>query len=273
MYQSVDCLNFSNHHCKKNPSLSSIIRLISVKPKENQKLLQSFTKIFSPFLIFGLLFQTGFALCQQSLQPSPQTSLARFFKKTAVQKKFPKTFILAQKTSTIQSSSAENPSSQKLSSGKSSPSTAQKQAESIEHWQFIRKADGVSTYKHPDHSHIIGTFQQNKTDKKYKWKKLGSKKIFNQIVSDKKNMLSYINISDWKVKEHYWKKRKKYYELGMRGSYLNKDSKEVFFYERHFYYPENVQQMLIISPNEEFLKTKTALRFFARARNILADKG
>ena len=83
MDQSVDNLNLSISYCKKNLSLSSIIRLILTKPKENQKLLHSF--ILSPFLICGLLFQADFALCQQSSFKTPQASSKKTLKEKIAQ--------------------------------------------------------------------------------------------------------------------------------------------------------------------------------------------
>ena len=139
----------------------------------------------------------------------------------------------------------------------------------IKAWDFIRFADSVFTYSFSKNDRVIGTFHSRNLKKKKNWRRLGSDKIFNQVMVDKKAMMSLINISNWKVDNKTFKKKRGYYRLFMAGSYFDKDKKQTFFREVHLYYPKKVQQILVISPEKKFFKKQEFKDFIKGVQSFL----
>ena len=62
-------------------------------------------------------------------------------------------------------------------------------------------------------------------------------------------MLSYMDISDWKADQYNWTSEKNYYQLKIKGSYVDFLNKKILFNEIHFYYPHKTIQILHTRPS------------------------
>ncbi len=135
-------------------------------------------------------------------------------------------------------------------------------------WSGVRVADGVSTYKLKDNPKVIGTLYLQKKDKKVDWKELQSDDFFEKFVQLKQEDLMLFNIGSWKADQHSLKKRKKFIELNITGSYKRNVTQLVFFKERLLYFSNHIYQILVISPKTEALQNRSVSRFFKKAQKI-----
>lgn len=142
----------------------------------------------------------------------------------------------------------------------------------IKAWDFVRFADDVFTYSFSKKDKVMGTFHFRHLKRKMNWRKLGSKKLFDKIIANKKAMMSLISISNWKLSKKSFKKKKGYYELEMDGSYFDKDDKLIFFKELHLYYPRKVHQILVTSPDRSFLRGKNNEAFINGVKSFLKSE-
>ena len=147
----------------------------------------------------------------------------------------------------------------------------------IEGWKFIRLTNGVFTYKLEKDKNTVGVFHSQTAQNSVNWNKINPDTFFTKIIEDKNLLMTMIHIFDWTTNDRKWVKKGKGFELTMQGSYTDKKGEKIYFSEYHFYLPRTTHQILITSPNREFLntnnqdasKTYPAILFFQEAKKIL----
>ena len=150
-----------------------------------------------------------------------------------------------------------------------------KQHSNIEGWKFVRLADGVFTYKLEKDKNTVGVFHSQTAQNSVNWNKINPDTFFTKIIEDKNLLMTMIHIFDWTTNDRKWVKKGKGFELTMQGSYTDKKGEKIYFSEYHFYLPRTTHQILITSPNREFLNTNNqdasnpAMLFFKEAKKIL----
>ena len=188
-------------------------------------------------------------------------------------------FVLPLMAETKQADSKEKPSQNSPSKEKSSSAGVSEEASQkktpavqgtpIKNWKFVREMDGVFTYQLANNPKVLGVFHQEKTKKKLDWKKIGSEEFFENLTTAKQEMMSMIRITDWQADEHKWKRKKKHFELTIKGSYTDGDGEKVFFQERHFYYPRITRQVLLTATGTALPADDQIGAFVRQARAIL----
>lgn len=142
----------------------------------------------------------------------------------------------------------------------------------IKNWDYVRSDNQVYTYRFSDNSKVLGVFHEEANKKRLNWKKITSQQFFESVEEQKRELMKMINITNWKVDDRLWNKRKGYFELQIKGSYRDKDNKKVLFQENHFYFPRKTQQVLLTSTNTQLLGPKPMSDFIFQARSVLDKK-
>ena len=136
-----------------------------------------------------------------------------------------------------------------------------------EEWEAVRQVKGVSTYRLQNDANTIGVFHARSFKRKFKWTK--SSALLKKMMDKKKEALALLNITDWSIDNHSWKKKKT--ELTVEGSYKTPADKSVFFKEVHHFDKGRVFQILITSQDKNFLNTSMAHQFFNKAKTVLSN--
>ena len=89
---------------------------------------------------------------------------------------------------------------------------------------------------------------------------------FKNLEKKQQQMLSLVNIRDWRVSSHQWKTMKDKKELSMEGSFLNYKDNKYHFKELHIYSATSVLQVLAAAPSLKELKLAQPEELFQKVR-------
>lgn len=130
-----------------------------------------------------------------------------------------------------------------------------------EAWSLVRQVNDVFVWKLKGRGDVMGTFRSSQRAEDLEWGKIKSSKFFEKLKNKKKEMLSFVGISDWKSTSHSWKKKKDHYELNMEGNYLNGQRQRVSFREYHFFFKKRTYQILLTFPSNRKLSDRVIEEF------------
>ena len=136
----------------------------------------------------------------------------------------------------------------------------------IQGWNPVREFNGVSTYTLSDDRETVGIFYTQSLEKSLSWQEARSKKFFDQVNTNKKEILSAMGITNWKMSFQKWKKKKGYLEWNVKGSYNNSSGELIYFKENHLYFSDRVQQVLMTSSGKAFFEGRENERFIKLAQ-------
>ena len=132
-------------------------------------------------------------------------------------------------------------------------------------WKFKKKYDEVSIYTSPQKTRL--TIQSGKTEidpSKF------TKNLLKKIEAGKKEMLSMIGITTWKVEKETIKKSKGVVRIELSGFYINEKKKKTYFTEYHFYNSSKKLQLLLTNNKQKLLSEDAQLKHL---KDFRADHG
>ena len=136
-------------------------------------------------------------------------------------------------------------------------------------WKLFRKENNVQVWELKNLPNVFGTIQTNLKRKPINWQQIQSVDFFKQLTKYKRHILSFLNISDWKISYRHWKRRKDHYELGLKGSYVDYLGRAIVFIEHHLYFPNKTHQFLVTYPINSRPKANIINGFISSAKSMV----
>ena len=141
-----------------------------------------------------------------------------------------------------------------------------------EGWKPVREVEGVFTYALKSQSDTIGVFHTQALPQPLSFEEARSKKFMDEVTKNKKKMLAVMGITDWTMTRQKLTNRKGYMKWNIEGHYKDSSGEQVFFNEVHLYYPRQLHQILITSPEAGFIKNKVSKEFIKTASGVLVQR-
>ncbi len=134
---------------------------------------------------------------------------------------------------------------------------------------FVRKVDGVFTYKLKSYPQVIGVFHSYKTPRSINWRKTNTA-FFQSLTDPKKSLLASIGLQAWQADSYELKKHPSHLQIFITGSYKTKEQKTIYFKEEHLFFANTSRQILFSSPLKWTLNSPSAHLFFKEAHKQMA---
>ena len=96
-------------------------------------------------------------------------------------------------------------------------------------WIPVSKLKGVHTYTLKNTIHVIGVFHAKPLEEPIIFERTRLSKILREYQKEMKNTLAMMNIRSWRVDSKKWKNRKSYFQLYLRGSFLDPKAGKIYF--------------------------------------------
>lgn len=116
-------------------------------------------------------------------------------------------------------------------------------------WKLAHQADGVKVWQLSSNPDVTGSFEKRELSSSVDWKNISGPDFFKQFEAKKKNLLTFIGISNWKAESYSWKKNEGYFQLIVNGEYVDSSNQKISFSEEHQYYPHYTTQFLHTRPS------------------------
>jgi len=107
-------------------------------------------------------------------------------------------------------------------------------------WSLKREYGNTAIYS--SQNHTLLTINHKTTVPKIK---KFSKKLINKLANDKKKMLDFIGVTDWKVTNSNLERSKEITIITIEGSYRDNQGEVNYFIEKHFYSSASKLQILL----------------------------
>lgn len=132
-------------------------------------------------------------------------------------------------------------------------------AENSDQWEMIQDIGNTKVWKIKNKTKAYASITVEKKATPADIKKLHTEKFIQEFIKDKKRMLRWTSIKNWKLKNHRWPDQS---ILLLEGTYVDHQGTSISFYEIHKFEPENSIQILYTQPNR--INTKEAKKFLKR---------
>lgn len=139
-------------------------------------------------------------------------------------------------------------------------------------WYIKRKSANVTfwkSYKWPE-AYLLVERKEKKNKRTIQYYK--TPKYIKELESKKKKVLSYMGVSDWSASKYEVSEKTDGIQVDIYGNYKDRDSKTVFFHERHLYSKNYFIQSLMTAPDKGALEDRDVETIFTRSMSLAKDE-